>query len=210
MKLFAIEGTIASGKSTLIKDLERFLPNGVKTLIEPLKLFETYHHYKPLKLLYENPKEYSVIAQMYLSNVFLENIQNAIKTADHKILIVERCPYSPVIFSRCLHEMGYLNDFQYDFITDTTLKSMKNINDLDFGADKIFFLDTDLELCRKRCTIRQRKSEKNIGGQYFETLFATYQKFKIQIHESMGDNVFVSANQSVLLKQLLMDIEKHI
>jgi deoxyadenosine/deoxycytidine kinase len=120
--IIAIEGSIGIGKTTLLKnfDLERY--NGVvEILYEPHEQFNNFmDKYKPLDLFYSNPKENAIISQIHIFDTCKEYLKKKLYELSPKckVLITDRSIESPIIFLHTLRDMGYITEYQFDFLIE--------------------------------------------------------------------------------------------
>lgn len=126
--IVCVEGEIGIGKTTLLQnmDLERY--NGVVDILwEPHEQFNSFMiHYKPLDLFYTNPKKNALITQIHIFNVCQDYLENKLCeiSPQCKVLLTDRSIMSPVIFINTLRDMGYVSEYQYDFLIEYVKRSI--------------------------------------------------------------------------------------
>jgi deoxyadenosine/deoxycytidine kinase len=190
MPVVIIEGIIGSGKSTLMGAIKGFFTNNphffngsqihkVVCLTEPLNAFTEFMHYNPLQLFYESPKEYAFPFQCYVIDSFTQFLK---KTYNHEsngetLYIYERSLLSCKVFMNAMAENKLLTPFGLDF-----LKSIitRNVSDLLFKPDAIFFLDIDVNVALDRIYNRGREGESHCDPEQLKRLQRHYNFFLIR------------------------------
>ena len=151
LEIISIEGSIGIGKTTLLKGLDLDKYHGkVDILFESHEKFNTFLDYKPLDLFYTNPKENALICQIHIFDVCKQQLEDKLRTISPKckVLITDRSIMSPKIFNNTLLDMGYLTEYQYDFIIDYANRNIKKM-EAEFPVVKptaYFYLHNDISL----------------------------------------------------------------
>jgi deoxyadenosine/deoxycytidine kinase len=160
--IIAIEGNIGSGKSTILKELEKmnYNPSQVVFLQEPvaewlnIKLGDK----NALELFYENQKENSFWFQILAYITRLRNLLSILENNfQDKIIICERSIYTDkYVFAKMLYESGNISEIEwitYSYWFDTFKKQTK--------LDLILYVNTEPEECFNRIIKRNRVEEIN-------------------------------------------------
>lgn len=157
--IVCIDGNIASGKTTVLQEIEK---RGHKVYFEP---FEANPW---LPLYYQDPKKYALNTQLW----FLSERYRQYKQADFNsggIVFVERSIYTDrFIFVEMIREQGNLNELEFE-----TYKHHFDIykNPL---PDLSIVLSVSPEVCKKRMEERGRGMEAAVPLEYLQELNAVY------------------------------------
>lgn len=130
LEIIGIEGCIGIGKTTLLKNLNLERYNGkVDVLYEPHEKFNTFLHYKPLDLLYTDPKENAFICQLHIFDICRQELEDKLRqiSPECQVLITDRSIMSPTIFNNTLLDVGYLTKYQYDFIIEYAKQNIQRM-----------------------------------------------------------------------------------
>ena len=154
MPIYTIEGNIGSGKSTLIKYLEKLKLDFV-FLPEPVDAWEKIKDNDGkniIELYYNDQGRYAFAFQMmaYISRLSLLR-----KANKFSIIITERCLHTDrEIFAKMLYDSGKIDDPCYQIYLmwfDEFLSEAK--------VNGIIYIKTLPETCLKRISIRNRQGE---------------------------------------------------
>ena len=160
--IIAIEGNIGSGKSTILKELEKMNYNPLDVIFvqEPVSewLEIKVGDKNALELFYENQKENSFWFQILAYITRLRNLLNIIENnPKNKIIICERSIYTDkYVFAKMLYETGNISEIEwitYSYWFDTFKKQTK--------LDLILYVNTEPEECFNRIIKRNRIEEIN-------------------------------------------------
>ena len=158
--IIAIEGNIGSGKSTILKELEKMNYNPLDVIFvnEPVSewLEIKLGDKNALELFYENQKENSFWFQILAYITRLRNLLNIIENNQkNKIIICERSIYTDkYVFAKMLYETGNISEIEwitYSYWFDTFKKQTK--------IDLILYVNTEPEECFNRIIKRNRVEE---------------------------------------------------
>lgn len=177
-KIIVIDGLIGVGKTTLVEILKQKYKDIVFAK-EPVEEFMKYKHYNPLKLAYENPKNWT-ITQLHIINCLVNHFKKIIESSESRIIVSERGVLSPKIFTRILKNNGFITDFEHQFINDYNEQEIKKIFDDNYPIDGIFYIDIPPEIALKRIRKRGRDGEDKINLQYLKDLD---ESFKLTLSE---------------------------
>lgn len=180
----AIEGNIASGKTTALKffqDKEQFL-----TVPEPVDKLRDVHGHNLLELMYKDPKRWCMLFQSYYQLTMMENY-NLKTTAPVKIM--ERSIFSARhCFIENLHAEGHLSDVEL-VVLDEWFTWI--INNLDVNVDLIVYLRTKPEVVWERISGRRRSEEQEIPLQYLKDLHNIHEKWIADVMEKESTKVLI-------------------
>ena len=99
-KIFSIEGNIGAGKTTLMNQLEKLLPDAVY-LYEPVNQWKNKGGDDLLKAFYECPKRWCYTFELESMVSKVRRLSDALKS-DKEVIIMERSIYSDLAFHRTL------------------------------------------------------------------------------------------------------------
>ena len=198
-KLIVIDGLIGAGKSTLIEVIKNKINNdNVLFVSEPIDKYMEYKQFSPLKLAYENPKNWS-ITQLHIINCLTNTFSEINKKNKDKIIISERGLFSPLIFSNVTNELNYMTDFELCFIIDYLYDK---INILNLPITGLFYIDISIDKALERIKIRNREGEDKITETYLKTLDKHY-KLYLSKHEYDFPIKIVKYNDPKLIDKLV-------
>jgi len=160
MQLISIEGNIGSGKSTLVRNLEKEYGNNSEFcfLQEPIDIWNTIKDEEGITILekfYENNEKYAFAFQMMAYISRLSILKKAINNKQYKYIITERCLYTDAnIFAKMLYDDKKIGEIEYsiykkwfdEFINDIPLT-------------KLIYVRTDAHIASSRVILRARKGE---------------------------------------------------
>lgn len=157
--LICINGNIASGKSTLLRSLEK---RGHRVVLEGLDRGQWGNI---LELYYRDPQRYGylfqtrVLADMKKTYGFLKKEG----TQGDQNVFVERSPLDCMAFSHVVYENGNMSEEEY-----TTFKLLYEML---YDAPRVIIsLNLSPKVCFERCKARGRPCEKEISLEYLETV----------------------------------------
>lgn len=212
-----IEGNIGSGKSTLIKSLEK--PHGYEVYPEPVQ--QRWGQFLPI--LYKDPARWGMCFQMEVLDWFHSlketfnqhagRVADKLKDAREKksgqqniwiskqdLIIVERSPQSAFeIFTLNLHDCGLLTDWEKSLL-------LRFYHLTRWRPAKVFYLRTPPEICCQRIKERSRKGEDSVDEPLIQQLHNKHEDLYLN-----QENVVVidgTAEQKTVLSQLLKELQK--
>ena len=196
-----IEGLIGSGKTTLLNKIEQCDTNSnFMILHEPVEDFKSCklfnHEYNPLKEFYYDRSKNSVAFQCWVNQCYnkqLENISDS--TSENTNILMDRCFYSSVVFIKTLNRLKVYSDFTESFLESQVLSSVEKFyGKNDYGVDKIYYLNTPIDVCIQNILKRDRSEEKNVHDleRYLTLLDIEYKLFLYDFIKMKGiENVRV-------------------
>lgn len=157
--VICVAGNIASGKTTLCKNLSTSLC---------LKLFEEDVEDNPfLELFYKNMAKWSYPLEAYfLARRFAKH-----KIAEKEGGIIDRSIWEDRIFASNLYEKGLFDEKEYIKYSNDFIELESVVEEPDF----IFYLKTSVNVLWDRLRERNRKIEKDIKIEYLEELNEKYE-----------------------------------
>jgi deoxyadenosine/deoxycytidine kinase len=178
IKMVAIEGNIAVGKSTLIKSLLNLHGDEFELIKEPsdiwLNSFVSTGE-NMLDAFYKDEKKYASIFQMYALTTRLQRFVEAITETNKKVVVVERTPYSDrECFFRVQVAKGNIGEFEAKCY-ETFFNLQESI--LNFKPDYVVYLKTSAEKCLERRKERGLKEEESVNLEYLQSLHDAHEKF---------------------------------
>ena len=167
--IISIDGNIGSGKSTKVRDLEKYYTeqgrNDVIFIQEPVDSWNSVVDENGVTILsnyYKDQKRFAFRLQMlaYISRLSL--LRDAVKKG-YKYIITERCVGTDRnVFSKMLYDKG---DIEHDEYIIYQKWYEEFISDVPIGA--IVYIKASPETCLERVNIRAREGE-NIPLEYLK------------------------------------------
>ncbi|AGE56325.1 kinase protein [Paramecium bursaria Chlorella virus NE-JV-1] len=169
--IIAIEGLIGSGKSTVLRELQK---RGYNVRLEPVDRWTFLDNF------YKNPKKYALPLQVQILLSFAE-----FDIKENEVTIVERSPQvSRSVFAKMLAHKKDLTDEQMSVYTEL----FDHVNP--WKPDVFINLDCPVDVCMSR--IEHRGDTFDITREYMTDLQKYYEIFM-----RYTDNVRVDSNRSV-------------
>lgn len=169
--IVCIDGNIASGKTTVLQEIEK---RGRKVYYEP------FEGNPWLPLYYEDPKKYALNVQLWFLSERFRQYKNADFSSDG-VVFVERSMYTDrFIFVEMIRRQGNMTDLEYE-----TYRHHFNIykNPL---PDLSIVLDVRPEVCKARMDDRGRGMESSVPLDYLQQLGEVY----VQNYDKLGVKSF--------------------
>lgn len=195
MRVFALEGNIACGKSSLIAKIENWFPN-VVCIPEPVHLYTKIDQFNPLKLMYDNPLKHSFLTQIHILHeqwkFYKQNLHDSEEA--EKIFLLDRSFISSLVFIDSQTELGHMDELQSKMLQQHTMDIIKDI----FGQkclkecfEGVLYLDVPPEECIVRLFQRKREEEMYMIQPYLylKTLGKHYSSF-LNEYTRVGGKVF--------------------
>jgi deoxyadenosine/deoxycytidine kinase len=153
--MIAIEGNVASGKSTLIKLLKATLR--CPAYLEPVEAWS-----QQLESFYREPSRYGLPLQLKVLTSFLRKGK-----VDSSLSLIERSPLSSrYVFGVLLHQDGLLSKCEYD-----TYEAIYDaMSPLIVAPQRCIYIYSDPGECFIRAGLRGRSEETNLNSSYLEKL----------------------------------------
>lgn len=188
MLFIALQGNIASGKSTVLDHLELA---GYRVIREPLHIWNSFKiEGRPiLEAYYKDRERWGFTFQLMVLTQFAKLLEwYACKDSDRKIIIIERSPLAGFrIFARNLYEDNMINE--------TEVRLLEEIYNSIFSQYRFLniYLRCDPEVALRRLQLRGRDAENSISLEYINKLHFLHEEWLIE-------NAFtVNANEPSIL-----------
>lgn len=173
-QIVAIEGNIGVGKSTLGRDLVRFLErSNVKALFLPEQfptaLLEDFLAYEAAHPGTKNPHAFAL--QMTILDCRLDTYTQALQRArEGAMVIIDRSLPGDYVFARLNYERGNINDAEWR----QYLEKVERTHLL--APTAIIYLDATLDTCKQRITKRGRPNEDKYTDDYLASVQSHYEE----------------------------------
>ncbi|RDD45293.1 Thymidine kinase 2, mitochondrial [Trichoplax sp. H2] len=189
----AVEGNIASGKSTFLKRLES--NPQVEVLAEPLEKWQDLGGDNLIHKMYEDPARWGYLFQNYVLLTMMD-VHNAKQQVPFCVL--ERSAYSArYCFVENLYKSGLLNNMEYKCYVEWFDFLMQNCKP---KLDLIVYLRATPEVCYSRLKARGRKEEETVSLDYLNDIHECYESWL-----GNGENQLYHGCSSVLVLDGEMD-----
>lgn len=170
----AIEGNIASGKSTVVENLNIFFQQQkivCKTFLEPILEWTNFgnQNINLLDEMYKNPYNNSFLFQLGAMLTKCEQLKNI---SSEKIVLVERSIQAQeMVFIPLLNEKQYISNLENEILTryKELLLSWQHLR-----PTIIIYLNVSPKIAKQRIILRNRLEEKDITLNYLERLGQKY------------------------------------
>lgn len=170
----SLEGNFGSGKSTLIKILAAALDTPF--------MAEEWQQWHNKNLFYSFVQDrsrwaYTMGQSIIMARLFaLHDLKNNHRNASS--LLLERCVFSQLnVFSRMLHEQGYMNDFEWDLLVNQTGLAVQMAN---YAVDGYIYIKTDLDTCCNRVKLRRKPKDKFLSRDFLALIEDVYERWLTQ------------------------------
>jgi deoxyguanosine kinase len=151
----AIEGNVASGKSTLIKTLQAAL--SCPAYLEPVEDWS-----QQLDSFYREPSRYGLALQLKVLTSFLRKGKD-----EHDLSFIERSPLSSrYVFGALLHQDGLLSKCEFD----TYEALFDAMSPLLVDPQSCIYVYSAPGVCFMRSALRGRSEETDLTSSYLEKL----------------------------------------
>lgn len=172
-QIFAIEGNIGAGKTTLGRNLVAHLTqHGVQATFLPERfpdaLLQDFIQFAAAHPGEKNPHAFPL--QMAILECRLDTYQQALnlsRTGGRAVLIDRSLP-GDYVFARLNHRMGNIDDDEWQ-------RYVERVERVDFLAPTaILYLDSSVATCKRRIHYRGRAEEDKYSSDYLAQVAATY------------------------------------
>ena len=168
VNIYAIEGNIGTGKSTLLAELKEIYKDKTNMcfLDEPIEIWNKIIDKNEVTILekyYENISKYAFSFQMMALISRITSLKNALKNTDYDVIIMERSIFTDCnVFAQMLYDDNKIEEIEYIIYKQW-------YNDLIAEIPPILFiyLRTEPTISLKRINKRNRKGE-TISLEYIE------------------------------------------
>ncbi len=175
MKFFSLEGNIASGKSTLIKQIESNKTSYLFIMPEPVNSWINLTDNGGKSILqnfYEDQKKYAFTFQIYALFTRFQILKDIIESAkkfeeEHGIeavILSERTLNTDYhIFASMLYEDNVINEIEYKVYTEW----FNEFNKIEYKNQPIYIV-TEPKSCLQRIAVRGREDEEAVTLGYLQ------------------------------------------
>jgi deoxyadenosine/deoxycytidine kinase len=201
MKIIALEALVGAGKTTLLTEIEKMQLPLIDILYEPLDSFTSFGLCNPLLSLYEDPLSNGGLFQCYAMDVLANNMRTYCIN-ESVTYICDRTFDATQIFTNTMKSCKYISEFGYTYLS-TKHQQMKSFLP---PVNKVFFLDTDIDICLKRIQQRNRLGEENYNKDYLCQLKQHYDIYLHDFGQTNGaDKVYRSSSLDleILVKEMV-------
>jgi deoxyguanosine kinase len=198
-KIISIEGNIASGKTTLLKNLKEYYKDNssIVFLKEPVDEWEKItdeNGNSMLQKFYANQDKYSFSFQMMAYISRLSIIRNAIKEKSKLgkpfVIITERCLLTDkYIFAKMLYDQKKIEEVNYKIYLNW-FNEFAN----DFPINNIIYVNTDPEICYIRLHKRARQGEEIIPLSYLQSCHEYHEEY---VNNSNNKKLLLDGNNDI-------------
>jgi len=164
-KIYALEGNIGSGKTTIMKIISNHFKD-VEFIEEPVKQWQNLGGMNLLDSFYSDPKRWGFSFEFFSMLTKIEALLKAAES-DKPIIIIERSIFSNKVFIELSKELGKLDTMEHCMLMNTYDFYMAHVYPQISG---IIYLDTPVEECIRRITKRNRGEECTIEKSYLESI----------------------------------------
>ena len=171
-RIYALEGNIGAGKTTVIHHLQQIYGDQVILVEEPVKDWQNLKGENLLKKKNDDLNRWGYSFEAY---VLITKMNELTKVAfsDKKIILIERCMLTDKVFFDINVENGFSNPMEeamfknlYEFLSNNVYPKLSGI----------IYLDTPVEECINRMIKRGRKAEKSLTKEYLTQLDDNFKK----------------------------------
>lgn len=164
MHFIAIEGCIASGKTTLAKELAKHL--GISPTLED------YHDIPSLELFYQDPETYAFETEIQFTQAHFDRLSQALELPAESVLVTDFTLKRDLLFATITLERQSDRFIEYREVWLNLAKQLPE-------PDQILLLEVPTDELLKRIRRRARPFEQGISKEYLERIVAglgeTYQ-----------------------------------
>ena len=164
-KIYALEGNIGSGKTTIMKIISNHFKDG-EFIEEPVKQWQNLGGMNLLDSFYSDPKRWGFSFEFFSMLTKIEALLKAAES-DKPIIIIERSIFSNKVFIELSKELGKLDTMEHCMLMNTYDFYMAHVYPQISG---IIYLDTPVDECIRRITKRNRGEECTIEKSYLESI----------------------------------------
>ena len=191
--LIALEGAIATGKTTFLRTLEHSAV--VDAICEPLDVWRNFGSTDLLGLFYNDPTKYAATFQNLVELTQGEILR---RPNDKPIRILERSPQSSLeIFVRTLKQRRILQPLDSAILT----QRYENLTS-EYPIAKYIYLKTDPKLNHRAAEHRKRPAETLPSLEYFKQISDAYDIFFTSQIRKGAQVIIIAAYDTPVLNRL--------
>lgn len=203
-KIFFIEGNIGSGKSTFLKNLEKYnLLTNVQFIQEPVNEWKETKDKDGINILEHFYSDMNRHCYTFQSFAFISRINQLDQIDDTKSYVfIERSVFCDKnVFARSCYETKIMSDIEWKIYNkwfDWMVQKYKEI----FDRSYIIYLATSPETAIKRINKRGREEETTITLEYIDMLNKKHEEWLDE-----EKNVYnIDANQNICTEQNMIKL----
>jgi deoxyadenosine/deoxycytidine kinase len=203
-KIFFIEGNIGSGKSTFLKNLEKYnLLTNVQFIQEPVNEWKETKDKDGINILEHFYSDMNRHCYTFQSFAFISRINQLDQIDDTKSYVfIERSVFCDKnVFARSCYETKIMSDIEWKIYNkwfDWMVQKYKEI----FDRSYIIYLSTSPETAIKRINKRGREEETTITLEYIDMLNKKHEEWLDE-----EKNVYnIDANQNICEEQNMIKL----
>ncbi|XP_064599305.1 thymidine kinase 2, mitochondrial-like [Liolophura sinensis] len=171
----AVEGNIGCGKSTFLQYFSKC--PWAKVFPEPISMWKDVHGHNTLKMMYEDPRRWSLAFQSYVQ-LTMQNIHCAQLSKKVRMKFMERSIFSArYCFVENLHFSNLMHGVDSAILDEWFHWILKNV---DVNLDLIVYLKASPQTCHNRIQRRQRGEESAVSLKYLEVLHDLHEDWLIR------------------------------
>ena len=186
--------TVGSGKSSLLKALEKF-ETTVKVLPEPVSKWKDVRGINLLERMYTDPKNNLFPFQVW---VHYTNVERALDTTAPRPRVFERLQGARV-FTQVARDNGHLNETQHSILYELWKFAEKEHEML---PNLYVYVRASPQTCLRRIRDRNRLEEKSVTLEYLSSLH--------QYHQSWLNHGSIANYRGEQIPVLIVDADKDI
>ena len=177
-----VEGNIASGKSTFLRNVGIRFSEKANITYEPLNEWTNFGGKNLLKQLYTNPKKFSFQFQTFVQ---LTMARTQFATTAESLRFSERSLYSErFVFIEALKILQHITSTEYDILVEWFNFLEPKVQPI----DEIIYLQTNPAVAFQRLQQRGRIEETPIKFSYVELIHSLHEQWLIEKTNSTSDN----------------------
>lgn len=198
IKKIAIEGNIATGKSTFIKFLDveipfcTIIPEPIMKWTKTKELTSSQQSGKNLlELFYKDPKRYAYTFESYTAMCRMKDVRKHTENPVEgcRIQIYERSVFSSRhVFAKNSFESGLMSETEWNMYKDWSSSLITNSDSL--KLDGIIYLRCNPEVSFKRMVTRGRSEENSVSLEYLKSIHEKHEEWLMPLsdEEEFVDN----------------------
>lgn len=206
--LVSFDGSIGSGKSTMMKKAQEYYKNNTKVIFadEPIHKWNQIkdkNGTEMLKLFYQDQTKHAFKFQIMAFVSRLAGLREIVKNhPDQEIVIItERSLYTDKeIFAKMLYDQGKMTDVEHQIYL-----TLFDEFAAEFEVNKVIYIKTDPAKCHERIHIRAREGEELIPLAYLEECHNYHEVFLDLERGLFKDQLVLDGNQDIYTNETLAD-----
>ena len=198
--IFFVEGNIGSGKSTFLKNMEKYFSVNTQFIQEPVDVWKETKDNDDNNILHYFYNDMERFCYAFQSFAFISRVQqiDTINT-DNTIIFIERSVFCDRnVFASTCHESGLMSDIEWK-IYNTWFSWMETkYNDI-FKSAQYIYLQCSPNTSLHRISKRARSEESSISIEYLSTLHNKHDKWLC----NNSNVLIIDAEQNLLNTEIM-------